>query len=102
MSHTPGPWRYEHDQFTEEEGPVWVIEDVAGTNMILARIFDEGPVTEANASLIAAAPDLLAAAELAIHKIEQTQQGQYPEGQALDAARNALVGVITKAKGESK
>jgi len=68
-AHTPGPWRYERDQFTEDEGPVWVVEDVAGHNTILAKIPVDGgdgthseQETEANARAIAALPRLLAAA----------------------------------------
>ena len=95
---TPGPWRYERDQFTDEEGPIWLVEDVAGRNIILAKI----PVlggddthseheTEANANLIAAAPDLLEAAEQALeHLIEMGPQGCLRCEGTIDMLRHAI------------
>ena len=55
MKHTPGPWHW-HDLGTD-----WVISDSAGNSAIVAP--DRKP-TPANARLIAAAPDLLAALEM--------------------------------------
>lgn len=67
-AHTPGPWRYDNDALLPDEwymdGPV-----TAGGRFIAAAITSpetEGPglpEAKANARLIAAAPDLLAALE---------------------------------------
>lgn len=62
MSHTPGPWRIgnleSYDGYTGKPfRNVW-----AGEDDCIARAIDVGDV-DANARLIAAAPDLLRAAE---------------------------------------
>ena len=58
MSHTPGPWEVDTE---EEEGRSWVV--IRGAGFYIANVSGGiGPgITEANASLIAAAPDLLEA-----------------------------------------
>jgi hypothetical protein len=53
-SHTPGPWVVDTD--------IWVVEDSAHNPGQVASISDR-PERRANARLIAAAPDLLAACE---------------------------------------
>lgn len=73
--HTPGPWRLEHRGSTfivDKPGDGYITRDVcrmdASTMSALAR--------EANARLIAAAPDLLSALVLARKKLEE--EGYFP------------------------
>lgn len=80
--HTKGPWKFSgrqmHEDFylVEEENGMWNIARVEG---------------EANARLIAAAPDLLEAAEFALNFLTVDKM-----------AYNKLKEAINKAKGESK
>lgn len=112
MSHTPGPWKNDGvDVFRSDEGPVWVIEDEAETNICLAFVFASGvnlQVSEdeaaANANLIAAAPDLLVALKDMVKATDnwnasvQDIIGRQPHtGIDLENARAA----IAKARGES-
>lgn len=103
MSHTPGPWKFDEDIFDEEEGPVWCIEDVAGTNLVLAKIFADGDLggpskaeAKANAVLIAASPDLLAACREALEFVKDC------DNQGAMTVEVALVRAIAKAEGESE
>lgn len=61
--HTPGPWRIARD-YSPEHGETPYIVDGAGKNVAMAAYMptEQG----ANARLIAAAPDLLAALEAAV------------------------------------
>ena len=56
--HTPGPWKVDE----AEDLPLAVIEDTADGHGI-AELGERNPCSVANARLIAAAPDLLAALE---------------------------------------
>ena len=51
--HTPGPWTYEEEAYS--------MERVFGPKGIIAQVIGDSAETCANAYLIAAAPDLLAA-----------------------------------------
>jgi len=61
MSHTPGPWKFDGSHVTDRTNTVISIEGIAQPHGVTA---DDDPAW-ANARLIAAAPDLLAAC----HKI---------------------------------
>ena len=69
MSHTPGPWSLSGESVyaTRVDGP-------DGNKVALAQyLLSDGrsiPEAIANARLISAAPDLLEACELAIHKLK--------------------------------
>jgi hypothetical protein len=52
------------------------------------------------ASLKGINADLLAACRLALHKMQETLEGQYPDGAALAAAVGPLREAIAKARGE--
>lgn len=80
MTHTPGPWEVQDDCATS----IW-----AGGHYI-AETYTDG---EANARLIAAAPDLLAALEAIVAICEQLD---VPNHQHAQLARFA----IAKAKGK--
>lgn len=86
-NHTPGPW-YFNDDFNEHQ----VFSDQGAYNLI-ADVVSRGEDTEANARLIAAAPDLLIACEqmIAIFKAMEEQDaritnGHEWEGQSLKRA----------------
>ena len=104
--HTPGPWkvqRYLRPDLDDDPMGVYLVETAA--DALTPRYYEAEPETpeldavhsenEANARLIAAAPDLLAALE----KLVRANYGQ-PSGvtvPALDQARAA----IAQAKGEA-
>lgn len=84
MGYTPGPWTM--DRYSRE----WVVapdNDPSG-EVVIARC-----QSEANASLIAAAPDLLAACEAAVVSADY-------EGKA-DFIRAKLLAAIAKARGSA-
>jgi hypothetical protein len=54
--HTPGPW---HIEQADPDLPPYVVSDVTG--LVVCDLVGPPDRTEANATLIAAAPDLLAA-----------------------------------------
>lgn len=94
--HTPGPW--------EVKGSGCVGVDCAPNGF--AVLFDvndpalanvDKPTMSANAHLVAAAPDLLAACEAVLGYVDD----DYWRGSGLQV-RNALWMAIAKAKGESK
>ena len=92
--HTPGPWIIE---LQNQDAPL-IREDQLGLHIAqLASISDDGHEELANACLIAAAPDLLAALELAKLTLG-ARDG--PTARERDAAiKNANI-AIAKAKGE--
>lgn len=88
-AHTPGPWLVLRDP--EVGGPLVATEDVA-----IADVMEmEGGMSEANARLIAAAPDLLAA-------LRQVVESAYPnpdEHPTMTAAWRVAEAAIAKAEG---
>ncbi len=94
--HTPGPWEAYHNTYYD----TWSVCDIGGQFTLTDLYYldeethhripyaDSGDVVEANARLIAAAPDLLAAAE-------------YFTSEGFDPAEGfrRLKAAITKAKG---
>ena len=105
MSHTPGPWAYDADSCevfgtTEGRSCGWVAKVVGGDSNDCRLPYDE---RVANARLIAAAPDLLAACKALAHDIRAMQftDGEYRL--SLDSARSILALLdreISKAEGE--
>ena len=93
--HTSGPWQPDICPATQNERNIWImVEDDKGARPIARTIGLKGQEAEfhANAHLIAAAPDLLEAAELAEATIERLA-GLYMTGSAqgtLDALRAAI------------
>ena len=62
--HTPGPWVYRHSFDSAARRDIWTATDATGHRELVATIPDaEGDHINADARLIAAAPDLLAALE---------------------------------------
>ena len=110
MTHTQGPWRVKlqdakwNSSHTEHTSPHWVIKspDKKHSPVALVRVAGNGlgpsmAAREANARLIAAAPDLLAALEGAEGFISGFEDDETQEsiGQLLQTIRAA----IAKAKG---
>ena len=86
VTHTPGPWRsIERDR----DGGIQIY---AGPGQPIAIVRD-GPDYTENATLIVAAPDLLAALELVLPLAEEylkKAQG-HPDNAKLETARGAIV-----------
>jgi hypothetical protein len=91
--HTPGPWN--PIKSPDDCGGGWWIQGPEINECRDLTILSPNFSTEANARLIAAAPDLLAAAESALAFLEQLG---YHGGGNTPAAN--LMRAITKAKGE--
>lgn len=88
--HTPGPWNWENDRtiLVAENG-----ERIASDADAQYDLLD-GPNADANANLIAAAPDLLAACKAALDRHNYQGDGR-PWPQLFDKIRDA----IAKAEG---
>ena len=90
--HTPAPWFIDSSWGPTDSHPDW---------RAIVSCFDDGchrmsvsgHIGEANARLIAAAPDLLEALELAVEVIEATGPAAYHD------AERQIRAAITKAKG---
>lgn len=96
MKHTPGPWlsRQWNDSRNGSNG--FDIEAHPDLNFGLSVAVTSGPDCAANARLIAAAPDLLAALKLALATIERLA----PSHDGFDGARgtkNCVCAAIAKA-----
>lgn len=95
MSHTQGPWRYR--SIPEPTGrPIAYWIDWADSNVPLADIYDR-PDAEANARLIAAAPELLKCASRILDLIE-SGDWPLPEGYC-ETDVNWLRTVVHEAQG---
>lgn len=90
MKHTPGPW----DRNIKAGGKYPII--FAGRNQHVAQACQQKnpDETEANISLIAAAPDLLAALEALLDPATNEDGGWYTD------ARRAARAAIARARGE--
>lgn len=96
VSHTPGPWRYTPDDgsyITDCTQPEW-------GQRIVAQMHGDPNKSEvaANAHLIAAAPDLLAACRIAHRMLGKTSQPKWPATADVWAV---LRDAIAKAEGRS-
>ncbi len=95
--HTPGPWEW-HYKFTKTSKRIIVSE--SANSGVIAPIPSWGSTeeTEANAALIAAAPELLEAAVLAAEVLIRNPEPLAGSGDCYHALRAA----IAKAKGEQR
>jgi hypothetical protein len=95
MSHTPGPW--EIAETTKKKNYLEIDAPAAGFYG-LARVWLHGEIGDGNARLVAAAPELLAACELALrilHSYLPPDQFDGHAAQALILIRDA----VARAKG---
>lgn len=85
VKHTPGPWRF--------DGLYSIVSDSGES---VAHDLDVSPNCEANACLIAAAPELLGALKGSLNSFKCTQKPEhYPEGHWC----NRAISAIAKAEG---
>lgn len=87
MKHTPGPWKIGTEGYRVYGGSYGVAA-IEGTSGAASK------EAEANARLIASAPELLAACEMALEHLKVLTVGYTP-------TRERLERVIAKAKGEA-
>jgi hypothetical protein len=94
--HTPGPWHWRNDRLIryEKSGP---FIDLG----IGASAGSDGQVSWSDRSLIASAPDLLAASEILVAQIDNEVDGAVDAMLAFDNAVVAIRAAIAKAKGRS-
>lgn len=68
--HTPGPWLYEYNPYTSQDGREIPAFDIRADEKLFSTNEDLPPETqEANARLIAAAPEMLEALQLALRAL---------------------------------
>jgi hypothetical protein len=96
-THTPGPW-----EVSTKRGLNITAKTRGGADFALAAVWTTltGEAADANARLIAAAPDLLAACEAALPAIRwglAHQGGNYSQYEAVE---QVIVAAIAKARGE--
>lgn len=118
MKHTPGPWAIEDDHDDAETIPSVLIHGQADAPGLVhvALVYtidafgeydyaDEREMQDveckANAALIAAAPDLLAACAKALSLAEQRDRGEIFEGVMLGEIQDILSDAIKKAEGNN-
>jgi hypothetical protein len=91
---TPGPWTYQYNPYTSQDGKEIPAFEVHGDEKVCDTIEDRpSEEQEANARLIAAAPELLEALEYFLnimHDYESSVRKGYVT-HAMDLARAALV-----------
>jgi len=88
--HTPGPW-WDESGIIHAKSAEWTAENHSCVHIAAVQWLDDFSESEANANLIAAAPDLLAACKTAVKKCP------FPVGAAL--AKEKLQNAIAKAEG---
>ena len=92
--HTPGPWRLDHSDDVELRNHVGISSE---SHSLLAQIVwkmdddERSPSCEANAHLIAAAPDLLEALQSIVKSLaDQDDEGMIEHAQPMIDARAAI------------
>lgn len=85
MGYTPGPWTWRN--------PVWLAAGDRGSGVSVLYHDADWPLSDGDASLIEAAPDLLEAAKGALGWLEMI------EGDDVEAAEKLLRAAIERAEG---
>ena len=96
--HTPGPWRIEKDGSAENNNEVNVVNGADGTMIVY------GQANDADARLIAAAPDLLDALQYLAYEFRSVVNSEfathrYPDPAKDDPAYLKAIAAIAKAIG---
>lgn len=92
-AHTPGPWTYQYSPYTSQDGKEIPAFEVNGVEKVCDTNEDRpSEEQEANARLIAAAPELLAAAKKVVRR--------WKKGDLAEAVRE-LNAAISTAKGRA-
>lgn len=97
-THTPGPWQ-SFGASTGKRAPVGVLD--GKRNIRIADVGDRGQIVkeiDANARLIAAAPDLLAFAREFVRCCDASVRNPGKEGYWFDTAYNEAKAAIAKAE----
>ena len=98
IKHTPGPWTIENHTIQDGLGGIKYSNIYKGKNVI-AKCINWSPRHEANARLIAAAPDLLEACESGLKEIESLADFYVnPASQITESVIKTLKQAIAKAK----
>jgi hypothetical protein len=93
--HTRGPWRTAYSR--TQPGGISIEAPGSERNFIIARCPIDSFEDKANASLIAAAPDMLKALEDILYGNPKEAADKYEQGGCSDIWRNAIT-VVNKAK----
>jgi hypothetical protein len=98
---TPGPWRYELTDSMEDDEDAFV---VMSDECDIAEVVSPGDTAEANARLIAAAPDLLAACKEAYARLgdryrDPSHEQFAAENRRWNAMIDAIAAAVRKAEG---
>lgn len=100
MSHTPGPWFINDKSVDCQKDKISIETKVMGDDYFIAQV-DSSISQEANARLIAAAPELLEACKAFI----EYDEGSYEDGVGMmiryEHARRMINVAISKATGEN-
>jgi hypothetical protein len=94
-THTPGPWRHEGDRIYADGGGRWLYDITPGMGLDA----DDPAEDEANARLIAAAPELLAALKDILADLEHGDPAADLTADMADTARAALADRLDAAYG---
>lgn len=98
MSHTPGPWSVSADRISSDHG------DIAAIHYQSSRE-QKGWLCMNDASLISAAPDLLAACQTVAHDLQAALDGDdfsgMPDAELFRAFLDVLRPAIAKAEGRT-
>lgn len=100
VEHTPGPWEavdepdLDFPEVLADGWPVFLPGPIDGTRPDRTR-----EVASANARLVAAAPDLLAACKRALAVLENLERYEFAPGYSVAETEGILEGVIAKAVG---
>jgi hypothetical protein len=109
---TPGPWMIEGDASSYVPITVGVAHDMSGDRVFMpvayvhdGSVYDDQAMARANASLIAAAPDLLAALEDALSTLDALMHESEPDDLINHSpmtleTRDRLRAAIARARGE--
>ena len=98
-AHTPGPWSVEGNR-DDATGELRIVQDAtAGEIAILYPEFGRGDADEANARLIAATPEMLAALKRALGWVPHTYEDLQCEKCIATCDRCAIQVAIGKAEG---
>ena len=92
---TPGPWQW------NEADDRWALYITGAQARLVVEISAVGEINEANANLIAAAPDLYAACDTALPVLTILESGSATPGQVESAIRK-LRAALARARGEDR
>lgn len=89
MTHTPGPWMEQRDKFGMITGMIYEKHQTLDAPAIHKQAVAEA-WTEANVTLIAAAPDLLEAAKVALDTMESIMLKNADRSRTVQILRSAI------------